>query len=390
MVFKQLFFGFLLAFGGAIGGARASNDMSTCIASCVSAAMSPCNYSPPPVLVPSVSPPPVSKPKPPPPKTKPPPPIDDSYFEPPGEYEEVTSPPGYFPDDESPPPPVAKASPPPKSVKQSPPPPMDEEYGSPPGYFPDDESPPPPVAKASPPPKSALQSPPPPMDEEYGSPPGYFPDDESPPPPSGGSGGNKQMTTGFPLGKCQMGGPSIPYEFVYDTFKAGRLCWTIRLAEDYQQKCKERSLTGQCTKILKSLNKIVFWYKHTQECGYNLTKNKKHLQVFPWRVFKNTNIIVASTYQLYSRNSSKAHAAGNVALLKYVWKKDVNIEVQINRSGSFVRGIDESAEGYRLCLTYNSNAIDVPYCISNSVGNMKYSFADSYQSICTTGLTWIP
>jgi len=272
------------------------------------------------------------------------------------------------------PPPKALLSPPPPKALLSPPPPKAL------------LSPPPPKALLSPPPPKAR--PPPPIEEDFSPPDGFtssppYDDDDvsSPPPPSQEK---DKMTDTFPLGSCKMGGPSLPYTLNYSSYTPGLFCMTINFSPNYTEACAQRKLTGACNMMVKNVNKIVFWYKQIDTCGFNFTKSKKSLNLFPWIVRDGNSNVVAAKYRITAQNATSAHAAGDMALFKWVWQKISSVQVDINRSGTFKRGIDESLNGYRVCMVYDPTAIDALNCITYK-NNIRYSFYDPKKTICTVG-----
>ena len=192
-----------------------------------------------------------------------------------------------------------------------------------------------------------------------------------------------QMTTSFPLGSCRMTGSSIPYVLQRSVApsRPGQMCFSLQLSPNYVQDCANRNLTGPCTNMITNNSKIVFWYRHTSECGFNQTQPKKTLQMFPWNTPSNQR---ACRYSMYSINATKPHITGEVALFKWVYKNISRIQVDVTTSRPFKRPMDRNMDKYKLCLTYSPKLINIPWCISDK-NITRYSFYDPHKSLCTAG-----
>lgn len=203
----------------------------------------------------------------------------------------------------------------------------------------------------------------------------------SPPSPS-----QSKMTKFFPLGSCRMPGlPSLPYVLSINSQTSTSLCFDIQLSPDYEQQCIHQNLQKPCDDMIINCNKIVFSYKHVNECGYDLTTARKSLEVFPWNIRSGSNTIRAGKYNIYSPNSDKPHVVGDLALFKWEYAKNqTNLEIDINRTKSFKRQNDTTMNNYKLCIIYDPRILNLIYCISD-IYIIKYSFYDPYKTICTAG-----
>jgi len=196
------------------------------------------------------------------------------------------------------------------------------------------------------------------------------------------------MTPSFPLGACSMPSPSLPYDLKFLTFVPGEACFSINLVKEYKKQCHIRNLLDACEDMIVNLNKIVFWYKQVDECGYQQTLSKKSLNVFPWNVRQGSNLVRAGRFRIYPPNSTQAHVSGDLGLFKWEFtssSKNVSgVEVDINKSAPFKRPSDSDMNGYTLCLVYDPSIMNVLYCITQNYLT-KYSFYDPYKKICTQG-----
>ena len=194
-----------------------------------------------------------------------------------------------------------------------------------------------------------------------------------------------KMTQSFPLGNCKMGYPSLPYSLTVADFTPGVLCLNINLVPNYQELCAARKLSAPCDMMVKNVNKIVFWYNQIPECGFEFTNSKKSLSVFPWKIKYKGNIINAARYRVIAANETIAHAAGDVSLFKWEWNEISSVQLDVDRSTTFRKAIDETMNGYRLCFNYDPDALDIVRCMTNERSVLQYSFYDPYKSICTQG-----
>lgn len=269
---------------------------------------------------------------------------------------------------------------------------------------------PPPFMRSPMPSPPRMLSPPPspqppsPTEEETDDEPPYSPDEpveagsSSPPPPPPSTPGleqdNYKMTEWFPLGSCKMNGPSVPYRLGFDSWsigqgdKIGKLCFKINLQADYQNICAARQLTSACDAMVRRVTKIVLWYKMAPECGFDLTKSKKIMNLFNWMVKSGRKNVLAGRYAFFAANATQAHATGDLKLFKWGYKDGkklrTSVEVEINRPVTFRRAIDDSLDGYRLCLNYNPDILPLYSCITKR-DVLKYSFYDPKKTICTSG-----
>jgi hypothetical protein len=203
------------------------------------------------------------------------------------------------------------------------------------------------------------------------------------PPPPGPVNQDMRMTQSFPLGSCRMGGPSLPYELEFTSSNAGSICFRIKLVEDYIDRCSARGLTGPCNMMVNNVNKIVIWYRQVNECGYDLTSSRNHLEVFPWNV-RARSVVRAGRFRVSGPGAPRPHASGDIGMFKWINGRINSVQVDINKSGSFKRANDTSMHDYRLCLTYDQSVVNLTYCISSNQV-IKYSFYDPFKTICTTG-----
>lgn len=192
----------------------------------------------------------------------------------------------------------------------------------------------------------------------------------------------ESMTRGFPLGSCKMNGPSLPYELKYKYHNRTAICFDILLVEYYSEICESLNIFDQCDYLVTSLTKIVFWYNQINDCGFQNTLSKKHLNVFPWII----NGKPAARYR-FTLPNGRTRAVGDVNLFKWEWKQNnktmSSIEVTIARSNPFKLSTDDNMNNYMFCIEFNNN--DLLKCIKNSDGLIKYSFYDPGKSICTIG-----
>jgi len=193
-----------------------------------------------------------------------------------------------------------------------------------------------------------------------------------------------KMTPSFPLGSCRMGGPSIPYELEVHTYTQNSICFEVKLVNNVSSICATKQLTAQCNDMIRNNNKIVFWYRHVPECGYDLTLGKKSQNAFPWRIRYGKTQVNAGKFRIFAPNASKPHINGDIGLFKWANKQISGIQVEINKSNSFRRARDPTMDKYKICLGYNSKVISIPECISKD-SVVKYSFYDPKKSICTVG-----
>lgn len=195
-----------------------------------------------------------------------------------------------------------------------------------------------------------------------------------------------KMTKSFPLGSCKMPGlPSLPYELSINSHTSTSLCFDIKLSEDYKTQCESYNLQKPCEDMIVNCNKIVFSYKHVNNCGYDLTTIRKSLEVFPWNVRSGSQTVRAGRYNIFSPNAEKPHAMGDLSLFKWEFAKNqTNVEIDINRTKSFKRQNDTSMNDYKLCIIYDPKVVNLIFCITDNY-LIKYSFYDPYKTICTTG-----
>jgi Pherophorin len=190
-------------------------------------------------------------------------------------------------------------------------------------------------------------------------------------------GSNGQMTPSFPVGSCRMSSlPSLPYSFSVLSTTATKVCLQISLTRNHTALCAKHKVSAQCKDMVSNLRKVVFWYRNVPECGSSMVKAMKSLQVRPWRV-NNLNV---GRYDFFPPNSSRASAAGDLAIMK--WNNAG--EVTLAKGSTFKRPGDASMDGYRLCLTFNPRAASVPFCIADKFA-IRYSFYDPKKSLCTVG-----
>ena len=199
------------------------------------------------------------------------------------------------------------------------------------------------------------------------------------------------MTRNFPLGSCKMAGPSLPYELKFTRNVPGQVCFTIKVVDYYKEICESLNILAPCEDMITNFNKIVFWYKQTNECGFQYTISKKHLNMFPWYITgPKGNIQQAARYRFFPPMSTKARAVGDLSLFKYEWKQGnrtvSSIEMNINRSVTFKSPNDTTLDDYLLCIDYNANDFNLMNCITNSDNIIKYSFYDPYKTLCTVGV----
>ena len=199
------------------------------------------------------------------------------------------------------------------------------------------------------------------------------------------------MTERFPLGSCKGSEPSIPYILSSVQQTTGSICFTITMLKDYIQKCNERNMRTPCEFIRHNFRKIVFSYRLTPECGYDMTLNKTMGSIFPWSTMDASGkLLYLAKYKYFSRNATRSHAAGDVTLFKWGFpmrngQNFTSVEINVSRTNLVQRLSDEDVDGYKLCLDYNPLLVDVPSCMSDQDGIIKYSFYDPNKLICTVG-----
>ena len=219
--------------------------------------------------------------------------------------------------------------------------------------------------------------------------PTYEPTEEPTPEPTEDPSGTYRMTTWFPMGSCKMNGVSVPYTLSFKSHTAGRVCFKISLTPDYVAECAKRDITWACDYMVKTMNKLVFWYKLTDSCGFELTKSHQVSNLFPWRLKINGKTYQAVNYAFYAANATGPHAIGPVNLFKWGYttggKLQTSVEVEVNRPTSFKRAADASLDGYTMCLSYDPDVIDAFWCITQD-NLVKYSFYDPKKQICTKGV----
>lgn len=200
------------------------------------------------------------------------------------------------------------------------------------------------------------------------------------------------MTKMFPLGSCRSNtAQSLPYVLIKDTITSGLACFTIKLVPDYKILCTSKNILTSCEFLRRNFRKIVFWYKHVSECGYNIANLNKANTLFPWAIKDlqaNVTKYVAK-YKFFANNATKSHAVGDVTLFKWtIITNNINttsIEVNVSRSKLVQRLNDTDVDGYRLCFEYNPQLINIIACMSNQYKTIRYSFYDPYKTICTIG-----
>jgi hypothetical protein len=192
------------------------------------------------------------------------------------------------------------------------------------------------------------------------------------------------MTRTFPLGSCKMPSfPTLPYELKFESMNRTNICLRVLEVERYKDICAQLNIYDQCNNMIVDLKKLVFWYRHTNECGYQNTIRKEHLNVFPWITDNGTRV---GRYRFISP-LGKRGASGDLALFKF--KPDNqsmgNIEITIAKSNPLRLSSDTTMHNYLLCLDYNNATINMFKCISNDEPRIRYSFYDPYKSLCTVG-----
>lgn len=207
-----------------------------------------------------------------------------------------------------------------------------------------------------------------------------------PPLPSMSPQQQNKMTRSFPLGSCRMPSlPSLPYELTINSQTINSLCFDIKLSPNYREQCISNNLQKPCEEMIINCNKIVFSYKHVNDCGHDLTSTRKSLEVFPWNVKAGSQTVRAGRYNIFSSNSDKPHAMGDLSLFKWEFARNqTNIEIDINRTKTFRRQNDTSMHNYKLCIVYDPKVINLIYCITENY-LIRYSFYDPYKTICTSG-----
>jgi len=197
------------------------------------------------------------------------------------------------------------------------------------------------------------------------------------------------MTTSFPLGKCKMGSPSLPYMFQCNQHSrphAGWICLDIILNSNWEKLCNTIRKYNECAYMLENVQKIAFWYSQTYDCGNELTVAYRSQSQFVW---KSSNGLPAAHYKIYAPNSTTPHATGLLNLFKVENAPDniisSSVQVVINNGKNIKRDQDPSLNNYSLCIEYNPNIIKVDQCITEK-NILKYSFYDAaIHSLCTVG-----
>lgn len=234
-------------------------------------------------------------------------------------------------------------------------------------------------------------SPPPPSPSRRRPPPDQPAPPQQPTPPTTQQSSMSPMTRNFPLGSCKMAGPSLPYELKFTKNVPGQVCFTIKVVDYYKEICESLNILAPCEDMITNFNKIVFWYKQTNECGFQYTIPKKHLNMFPWYITGSKgNQQQAARYRFFPPMATKARAVGDLSLFKYEWKQGnrtvSSIEMNINRSVPFKSPNDTTLDNYLMCIDYNATEFNLMNCITNSDNIIKYSFYDPYKSLCTVGV----
>lgn len=261
--------------------------------------------------------------------------------------------------------------------------------GNPPPSPPIKKSPPP---KRFPPPPPIKKSPPP---KRFPPPPPIKKQSPSPPPPLQPSI-EIPMTERFPLGSCKGSEPSVPYILINPTVNPGSICFRIKLLEDYIPQCIARNMRTPCEFMRHNFRKIVFSYRLVPECGYDMTSNRTLGSIFPWAVIDaNDKLQYVAKYKFFARNATRSHAAGDVTLFKWGFPMRngdtfESVEINVSRTNLVQRNPDTDVDGYRICLDYDPSLVDVPSCMSDSNGVIKYSFYDPNKLICTVGEITLP
>lgn len=191
-----------------------------------------------------------------------------------------------------------------------------------------------------------------------------------------------RMTRNFPLGRCRMTGPSLPYELKFEVANETSICFRINEVERYDEVCSQYNIYSQCNDMIGDLKKLVIWYNQIDACGFQYTITKKTMNVFPWQTANGNR---AARYRFISPTGKRS--GGDVNLFKYqpFSRFAANVEVTIARTNTFKHISDSSMNGYMLCLDYDKNNIDLLSCISNEEPRIKYSFYDPMKSLCTSG-----
>lgn len=225
-------------------------------------------------------------------------------------------------------------------------------------------------------------------------PPAMLSPSPSPPPPQAPAPPvgivRARMTRAFPLGSCKMNSlPSLPYELVYNSNNSTSLCLGVVLAKDWEAECAKYGKLEPCRNMVAAPTKLVFAFRLEDACGFNLFQGRR-VGLYDWVVMGDDGRQVrAASYSFYARRGQTAHASGVVKA--YNWEGIVNgesvssVEVSLNRNSPFVKSGDLSLDGYEVCLSYDSDTVDLVRCISDNNRVVRYSFYDPYKTLCTVG-----
>lgn len=186
-----------------------------------------------------------------------------------------------------------------------------------------------------------------------------------------------------------MGFPSLPYILELDKERLqGQVCFTYRLIPDYVEQCTASNTRTACEYMRHNYKKVVFWYRLTQECGFDLSKMRENGTAFPWSVYDPVSgkSRYAARYKYFAKGANRSHAVGDVTLFKWNFGRVSSVEVNVARSQLVQRPPDTDVDGYKLCLVFDPSLVDVPTCISNANGIIQYSVYDAaFKISCTVG-----